>query len=184
MTLEGPGDRMRARRGAVARDLGDQVVGKPELLREPAEPIDDAVRGPRCSQRADAGDDLLVDHPVGEEFRMVRRDEGRLARAANAGEPRLIRSGQVEVADIGKAAERRHLAEQRQVAQTGMPFSMNSRLKAVIARSNGLLGLGGTNVSMKVKPAPRPPAALLVAGLGLTSNSLRLTSLPVIEKSP
>ena len=36
-----------------------------------------------------------------------------------------------------------------------MPFSMNTRLKPVIARSSGLLGLGGTKVSMKLKPAPR-----------------------------
>ena len=55
-----------------------------------------------------------------------------------------------------------------------MPFSMNTRLKAVITRSSGLLGLGGTNVSMKPKPGPsRLRSLLVVAGLRLHVEQLR-----------
>ena len=117
MPFERPGDRMGAGRRAVAGNLRDQIVGEPEFLGEPAEAVDDAVRRPCGRERTDAGDDLLVDHPVGEEFGMVGRNERRLAGTANRGKARLVLGRKVEMADVGEAAERRNLAERRQVAQ-------------------------------------------------------------------
>ena len=79
IALECPVDRVLARGFAIPGDLRDQIVGEPEFLRQRAKPVDDAVGRPERRARADARRDFLVEHPVGEEFGMVGRDEGRLA---------------------------------------------------------------------------------------------------------
>ncbi len=61
------------------RESGRSDCWRARISAPAAEPVDDAVRRPERRARADARGNLLVEHPVGEEFRVVGRDEGRLA---------------------------------------------------------------------------------------------------------
>ncbi|WP_245277744.1 hypothetical protein [Mesorhizobium sp. L48C026A00] len=119
MPFQRPGDRVFLGSAAVAGYLGDQIVGQPEFLHDPAEAVDDAMRGPGCRERTDPRDDLLVDHPVGEEFRMVGRDERCLACAATGLQPLPVVVGKVDMADIGDTAQSGHAVERQQVAKPG-----------------------------------------------------------------
>ena len=64
---------------AIAGDLRDQIVGQPEPLRQLAKTVTTEL----VAQNAAFGQmraNLLVDHPVGEEFRMVQRQGRHLLR--------------------------------------------------------------------------------------------------------
>ena len=123
IALECPGYGVFPRGFAVTRDLRDEIVGEPELLRQPAKTVDDAVRRPERRARADARRDLLVEHPVGEEFRMVWREKVALPSPQTDSELLLARR-KIDGADVAHAAQaekalehegavdRRHRADQ------------------------------------------------------------------------
>ena len=80
---------------AAARHVGDEVVLEPEGLLERAA-IDDLARRPVRHARRDAAGDLLVEQPVGEEFGMIRSQEGGGVGPHRGAQSLLVGGGQID----------------------------------------------------------------------------------------
>jgi hypothetical protein len=120
VSLQRPFDRVRAPRlAALAGDLRDQVVLEPEALRQRAQAVDYLVRRPARHQRRDARGQLLVEHPVGEELRVVGRDECRGGRVDRQQQAVFVRARQVDVDHVAQSANSGDAAQPGDPAQPG-----------------------------------------------------------------